>query len=155
VSINGDTHAENFETFKAVISNPSNAVLASPGASNTGIVTLENDDLPLLSSIGTIVSVDETAGVANVRFKLNYPYYQNITVNVSTANGSAIAPGDYSPVSTSITFLKGTKGPITVPVTVNTDGVTEPLETFTVVGDPVPAGMANRTVTVKIKANNS
>src|SRR5207253_1843142 len=63
----------------------------------------------------------------------------NATVDWSTANGSAVAPGDYTAVAaTTLTFLPGETSK-TVTVLVNGDITVEPAETFAVTLS-MPAG---------------
>jgi len=55
-----------------------------------------------------------------------------VTVQLSTANGSATAPGDYAALSTTIVFAAGDAAPRTVSIAVADDAAFEPSETFTV-----------------------
>lgn len=159
VTVLGDTKAERNENFYVDLSNPSNATLANGQPKLSAIVVLLNDDLPKLAATVTNVYVTE-GNYAIAQFKLNFPYYQNIVVNVATANGTAVAPQDYGPIppGTQIVFPAGTtqSSSTAFAVSVPTDGVlAEPQEQFTIIGDPVPAGMANKVVTVIIRANGS
>lgn len=54
-----------------------------------------------------------------------------VTFNVDTANGTAVEPGDYNAVHTSVNIPQGATG-TTVTVQVNGDTAVEPNETFTV-----------------------
>jgi uncharacterized repeat protein (TIGR01451 family) len=75
---------------------------------------------------------------------LSRPSPQTITVGYTTQNGSASAPGDYSTITGTITFLPGeTIAVITVPTLV--DSVYDPNETFTVsLYDAVNASISGR-----------
>jgi hypothetical protein len=52
-----------------------------------------------------------------------------VTINYVTANGTAIAPGDYIAKSGTLTFPTGTSA-ATINITVNGDKLKEPNETF-------------------------
>jgi hypothetical protein len=61
-----------------------------------------------------------------------------VTVNYATANGTAIAPGDYLPTSGTLTFPIGTSA-TTINVTVIGDTIRESNETFYVkLSNPSP-----------------
>jgi hypothetical protein len=159
VTVNGDLTPENFETFKVSVKNPSNATLAGGGTTRAAVVTLLNDDVPKLTAAVTNVYVNEGSD-AVVQYKINFPYYQDITVDVSSADGTAKAPGDYVPVpaGTTVVFHAGSKVsvPTTISVHANTDGVlAEPQEKLTVTGHPETAGMTNKVVTILIRANST
>jgi hypothetical protein len=63
-----------------------------------------------------------------------------VTVDFATANGTATAPADYTATSGTLTFAPGeiTKN---IPVTISTDLLDEPNETFFVnLSNPSPPG---------------
>ena len=57
------------------------------------------------------------------------PALSPVTINYATANGTAVAPGDYLAKSGTLTFPTGSSF-ATINVTVNGDKVKEPNETF-------------------------
>lgn len=95
-------------------------------------ITLSYSDPPPPSLSINDVSVPEgNSGTTSATFTvtLNPASDTTVTVNYATANGSAVAPGDYTATSGTLTFLPGetTK---TIPVSVNGDTQLEPNETF-------------------------
>ena len=71
------------------------------------------------------------SGTVNAAFtvSLSAASGQTVTVNYATANGTAVAPGDYTAASGTLTFTPGvTTQTLTVPV--NGDTLNEPNETF-------------------------
>jgi len=77
------------------------------------------------------VEVPEPSGPAVFTVTRTGPTNNPVTVKFATANGTATAPADYTPVTGTLTFAAGetTKQ---VPVPINDDAVNEPDETFTV-----------------------
>ena len=68
-----------------------------------------------------------------------------VTINYATADGSAVAPGDYTSTAGTLTFT-GTTASLTIAVPVNGDTVVEPNETFSVVlSNPSGAALADAT----------
>jgi hypothetical protein len=109
-------------------------------------ITLSYSDLPPPSLSINDVSVPEgNSGTTSATFTvtLNPASDTTVTVNYATANGTAVAPGDYTATSGTLTFLPGetTK---TIPVSVNGDTQLEPNETFFVnLSDAVNANIAD------------
>ncbi|MFC3455622.1 Calx-beta domain-containing protein [Amycolatopsis speibonae] len=96
------------------------------------------------------VSVDEGSGGAQVPATFTVSLLGGasanpVTVQYSTANGTATAPADYATTSGMVTFAPGqTAKPVTV--LVNPDTVDEPNETFTVnLSAPSGAGLVDPT----------
>ncbi|MBB5850257.1 Calx-beta domain-containing protein [Amycolatopsis umgeniensis] len=96
------------------------------------------------------VTVDEGSGGAQVPATftvslLGGPSPNPVTVQYSTANGTATAPADYATAGGTVTFAPGqTSKPVTV--LVNPDTVDEPNETFTVnLSAPSGAGLVDPT----------
>jgi hypothetical protein len=126
VTINGDTQTEQKERFTVQLSGVHHAV---PG-NKIGPITIVNDDKPVMSVQDVTVGEGTPA---TFRVQLAEKYNQPVTITVKSANGTAIAPGDYTPVpnGTTITIPANTLSrPIQVPTIV--DGITEGAETFTV-----------------------
>ena len=129
VSLNGDTAIEANETFFVNLSNATNANITD----NQGLGTITNDDVPSLS-IDNVTHGEGQSGNTTATFTvtLSEAALANVTVTVNTANGTAVAPGDYTAVTGLVlTFLPGetTK---TVDVTVVDDTLIEGDETFNV-----------------------
>lgn len=105
VALKSDLLNEPDETFMVNLTNAANATLA--GAQATG--TIQNDDaLPALS-IDDVTVTEGNTGTANATFTvtLSAPSGQVVTVNVATANGTAIAGNDYTGIATTLTFNPG------------------------------------------------
>lgn len=124
-----DALAEATETFSVNLSAPTNATIATA----QGIGTLTNvgqtGGTPALSI--SSVSVTE-GGIATFTVSLSAPSTQVVTVVANTANGSAVAPGDYTPRSgVTLSFPVGsTSQPFTV--TTLADSAVEGNESFSV-----------------------
>jgi hypothetical protein len=143
VLVNGDTALEPDEAFSVTLSAPTNATLASGGgASAKG--TIKDDDTPGALSIGDATVTEGTGGTTNatVTVSLAQASTKTVTVNYATADGTAAAPGDYTPASGTVTFAPGdtTK---TIIVAVNPDAIDEANEGFAV----NLAGATNATIT--------
>lgn len=102
VPIVGDHHYEADETVIVTLSNPQAAVLAVSSAAGT----IANDDgFPTISVMtNTIV---ESAAQVPVTVTLSAESMMPLTATVSTADGSATAPDDYSATTTQVVFAPG------------------------------------------------
>ncbi|UWU50484.1 pre-peptidase C-terminal domain-containing protein [Limnospira indica PCC 9438] len=145
VPVIGDTKLEPDETFKVILSEPENAELGRDEA----IGTILNDDVPEMSIADTeILEGDRGRSFAEFKVTLNSPSDQMITVNFTTADGTAtVADGDYQPTNGRLVFPRGqTERVIRVPVIGDTK--IEPDETFRVIlSDPQNVTLANRQAT--------
>ncbi|HYI35688.1 MAG TPA: Calx-beta domain-containing protein [Thermoleophilaceae bacterium] len=131
VPVNGDLADEPDETFNLTLSNSSPGVTISDG---TGEGTITNDDDPPfafdIDDAGAVTEGD--TGTVAATFDVNRTSSVGAaTVKVTTANGVATAPSDYTALSgTTVSFADGES---TKQVTVNVkgDAIDEPDETFT------------------------
>ena len=116
------------ETFNVNLSNPSRGSIRD----GLGVGTILDDDAVVQPSI-TIGDVTVTEGqTANFTVSLSAASTQTVTVVASTANGSAVAPGDFTARSNvTITFPAGSTSQTFAVTTVN-DTLVEQTETFTV-----------------------
>ena len=132
VQTTDDGDDESDETFTVTLSNPVNAVLGD----DTGEATVtDNDDPPPKLSIDD-VTVDE-GGQAQLTVRLSKPAAHEVTVYWLTAEGTAVAWGDYLPsdmTGGALPQLVFRPGETTKVVTLDTldDATHEPDETFTV-----------------------
>lgn len=127
VTVNGDVVIEPDETFFVNVTNVTGATVGD----NQGLGTIQNDDNPALS-INDVLVTEGDSGTTTAGFTvtLSPSSNQTVTVNYTTANGTAIAPGDYQTTSGMLTFNPGeTTKPINV--LVNGDTTNEAIcETF-------------------------
>ncbi len=127
VTAKGDTLAEGDENFIVNLSVPVNATLAK----SQGVGTIIDDDLPPTISIGDITVAEPIAGSFNATFivSLSTPSGQPVSVNYSTADGSATAGLDYQAQSGLVTFNPGVTTQ-QISISINSDQLVEPNETF-------------------------
>ena len=129
ITINGDAIYENNETFNVTLSSPTGATIGTAAA----IGTITNDDSV---SVG-IADASGPEGANGATNTLSFVVTQTgassfpVTVQYASANGTAIAPGDYAPVSGTLTFAPG-ESTKTVVVNIVGDGIVENAETFTI-----------------------
>src|SRR5690606_6552015 len=121
----GDGAFENDETFMVTLSAPTNATIATA----TGTGTITNDDIIPSININDVSVVEGNTGTSSAVFTLSLsaPSNQTITVDVSTANGTAIVGDDYLALTSTVTFAPGSVSQ-TVSVTINGDTLNEPDE---------------------------
>lgn len=128
ISIVGDDVIEADETFSVTLSNASGATI---GDAN-GLGTILSDDAPVSASVNDVSVVEGNSGTTNATFtvSLTPPASGDVTVSYETADGTAVAPGDYTATSGQVTFTAGqSTKQVTVPVSGESDP--EPNETFT------------------------
>jgi chitinase len=153
VAIKGDTTLEDYEYLTFSISAPAGGGSVPPILGNASRrIQILNDEKPSLT--GTAPSGKEGSKIV-FGATLVQRYYQPITVGYATSNGTAVAPGDYTPVSGSITFPAGTNGTQTVGVQTNFDFTTEVAETFNMTWTSASTKVATLVKKGTIKANNS
>ena len=100
-------------------------------ACRLAVEALEDRCVPASLTVSDVSILEGNAGTTNalVTVRLSAPSNQSVTVNYSTANGTALAGSDYQAVSGTLTFAKGqTSKSILVPVI--GDNLSEPNETF-------------------------
>ena len=119
-----DTIPEQAEAFTVRLSNQSGASLAR--ATATG--TINDDDVRAEVTISDVTVEEGEDAVFTI--SLSSGGSQSITVAYATANGTAVAPSDYSTVSETLVLNPGGSQTITVETTEDT--TPEPTETFSV-----------------------
>jgi hypothetical protein len=141
VPVIGDMLDENDETFMLNLSNPTNATLAD----GQGIGTITDNDDPPTLSISDVTLTEGDTGTVNADFTvtLNAASGLPITVQYTTADGTASAPNDYTTKTGMLIFSAGdTEEPISV--VVQGDTIFEPNETFVVnLSTPTNATLAD------------
>ena len=130
VTVNGDTLRELDETVILGLSAVSAGGRIVAPTSHT--LTIRNDDVDLGLSVLNAAPVTEAPGVTRLKFTvvLNPASGGVVTVKYATADGTAVAPGDYTPIATptTLTFAPGDTSK-DVFVTVANDAVDEITET--------------------------
>ena len=103
VQVNGDTTVEPNETFNVNLSNATgNATITDA----QGVGTIVNDDQPAIS-INDAPGAE--GGAVNFTVSLDQASNQTVTVDFATADGTAVAPGDYTSTSGTLTFAPGVR----------------------------------------------
>jgi large repetitive protein len=114
-------------------------------ADGQGIATITDNDPAPTIAVGNITVVEGTGGTTTASFPvtLSAPSGFTVTVSFVTANGTAVAPGDYTTTSGTVTFAPGTTtANANVPVV--GDSTNEPSETFVVnLSSPTNATIAD------------
>ena len=100
--ITNDAVVELNETIFINFSNPTNAVVGSPG-----VVTILDDDSPIVSFSTNTFTVDEFTNQAIITAVLSAPSGRIVYVNYYSTNGTATAGSDYTDVSGLLTFASG------------------------------------------------
>jgi hypothetical protein len=146
ITVKGDTALEQNEAFLVNLSNPTNAVLTMAQSS---VVTIGNDELPQV-----VVKGKPSAEGTTTPFKvsLKQSFWTTLTLNAATVGNTAASPGDYTAINVPVTFPAGDVSKKTVNVTVKTDGLKEPVESFYL---QLTGGSAPSKGQSKIKANKT
>jgi hypothetical protein len=127
VAVRGDQMFEPNETFVVNLGGATNATMSDW----TGIGTIVNDDVAPGISISEFSTVEGRSGSTTFTFTvtLSAPSATPITVNYSTANGTATAGEDYTAASGTVTFAPG-ETTRTITIKVKGDRKVEADETF-------------------------
>ena len=96
-----DIRDEIDETMTLVLSNVVNATVAD----GTGAATITDNDLPPSLSIDDVTIVE--GGIASFTVTLDAVSEQNVSFDYVTGNASAVAPGDFTPASGTLTIPAG------------------------------------------------
>ncbi len=128
VMVNGDETVEPDETFSVILSNPTNASIST----SSGPGSIGNDDVSQIS-IGNVLMEEGNGGTTSFDFAVTISngVVTPVTVNYSTADGTASNASDYQAASGVLTFGAGESFK-TITIVVNGDSVNEPDETFMV-----------------------
>jgi Calx-beta domain-containing protein len=128
VPVVGDTAIETTEVFSLNLSDSVNATLADPSAQGT---ITDNDTVSI--SIGAASVTEANAGTKDCVFTVTLSAVSGstVTVDFTTADGSATAPADYLATAGTLTFAPGVVSKQIVVQTVG-DLVVEANETFSV-----------------------
>jgi large repetitive protein len=104
VQVRGDAIDELNETFSLTLSNPQNGTLGDA----VGLGTILDDDTATIS-IDDVALTEGDVSPLNATFtvSLSTPSSRTVTVSLATANGSAVAGVDYTPLTATVTFASG------------------------------------------------
>ena len=127
VPVNADLLDEIDENFTVNLSSAVGATIAD----GLGLGTIiDNDPLPALSVNDVTVTEGDSGTVAAAfTVSLSVPSGRSVTVGYATANGSAIAPADFTAITGTLTFAAGQTSQ-QVTVLVNGDLLDEVSESF-------------------------
>jgi hypothetical protein len=142
-----DNDYEPDETLTLSLSNPTGATISTATATGT---ILNDDQRPTMqiSSVTQIEANKNTLSIFSFIVSLSHANdTETITVNYTTANGTAIAGSDYTASSGTLTFLPGETSKA-IAVNVTGDRLFEPNETFTVtLSNAINASITTATAT--------
>ena len=137
----GDTIYEDDETFTVSVSNPRNVTVDR----GTATITIQNDDPVPAITIHDVTLAETNNGTRSFNFfvTLSNASSKPVSVQFSTADGSAQAGSDYGAISETITLIPGFTVRI-VSVLVNGDPVVEGDENFFVnLTNPIDATLVD------------
>ena len=149
VAVNADALVEGSEGFQLALSGASGANLAQ--GTGTGTI-LDGTPAPTIS-VGNVTLTEPVSGTANASFTVTLSKAAAIpvTVEYSTADGTALAGSDYTATSGTITFAAGETSK-TINVVVNADGLAEASESFTLkLANPSIGTLATATGTATVQ----
>lgn len=148
IPVYGDLQFEPDETFSVILGEPTNAGVAD----GLGVCTILASDPPALS-IDNVAVTEGTGGSVDATFtiSLSAASTETITVDWSTANGTAVSGSDFDTAGGTLTFAPGETSK-TVTVSVLGDATDEPEETFSVnlsnaTGAPITEAQGVGTIT--------
>lgn len=153
VTIADNAVSNNPRTVEVTLSAPTNATLDVPTRT---ILTIIDDESASVGFVVEGVTVNENAGTATAQIRRIGGAGQEVTVRVSTANGTATAGDDYTALNQVVTFGAG-ETLKSVQVAIIDDTAEEANETFTI-NLSEPSGTAQlldpKVLTVTITGND-
>ncbi|MBK9969182.1 MAG: hypothetical protein IPP16_00020 [Acidimicrobiaceae bacterium] len=85
-------------------------------ADGSATVTINDDDLLLISAGDTSIVEGDAPGTVDVTITLDRPSQVPVSVDWATANGTASSPSDFTASAGTLTIASGTTGAVTVPI---------------------------------------
>lgn len=148
VVVNGDTAVEANETFSVNASNVSGATVAD----GQGVGTIANDDVTLSIADVSVAEGNSGTRLATFTVQLSAPAFAPVGFGIATANGTAVAPGDFVARSLTGQTIPAGASSASFAVTINGDMAIESDESFHVnvsgvTGATVADGSAVGTIT--------
>ena len=133
------------EYFYVHLSSPVNASIGD----GTGFAFIDDDDGPAITVSAAGHTVE--GGTAVFAVWLSMPSVQPVSVHYQTSNGSAVAPGDYTAVSGTLTFAPGQEYRTVEVTTIDDAALADDDEYFSLtLSTPVDASIAHASAVVRI-----
>ncbi len=130
ITICSDNVDELDETLNSMLSNAFNTTI---GAQSTAVTTITDDDAPPTFTLTPSTrTVAEGASASYTIARSGNATELSTTVTWGATNGTATAPGDYSPTTGTVVFAPGTGGTQTFSINALDDTLFEGNENFTV-----------------------
>lgn len=151
VRVTDDLLDENDETVTVTLTGADGAVVGDP-SSGTGTI-LDDDASPNIAALDAASTEGSPAapGTARVLLQLDAPSGRDVTVPLSTIDGTARSTTDYVARTGSVVIPAGSTSVTTI-LTFRGDHVDEPDETYSLqLGTPTNAGLERSTATVTIR----
>jgi len=145
ITINDDGQPEGDETFTVSLTSPSGATLGTPA---TAVVTILGDtSLPSISFANAAYAVNEHEGPVVLDVVLDEVPVTEVSVQVTSIDGDAVAGADYTAVNQIVTFAVGETSKAVV-IEITDDPIYEHAETFSVsLSAPSGAGLGTTSET--------
>lgn len=165
ITVLDDLLAEAPETITLTLSSPSSN--ATPGVASSGTITIQDNDLPIVSVSVNPSSVTETFGStpgATFTVSISTAYSSNVSVNYTLGGTATAGSGhDYtytgvSSQSGTLTWTAGDTSPKTITVNILDDSIVEtsPAETIVLsLSSPNNAVLGTSSVTLTINDNDT
>lgn len=152
VPILDDAAAEGGEQFTATLSNPS--LDASLGVGSVATVSITDDPAGTAQFTVSTINTNEEAGSVTVTVTRTGGTEGPLSVNYTTAPGTATTPADYATAAGVITFPAGDATPQSFNITLVNDNVSEGAEMFTASLSGAAVGTPS-TVTINLAASDA
>jgi Calx-beta domain/Beta-propeller repeat len=127
VPIRSDAPCDGDETVNLTLTNPSNGSVL--GGRSSAVLTIL-DPAACITFGATAFQVTENRGPALITVRRSGPGTGTATVQFATANGTAVAPADYTTITRTLTFTPGVRS-LTVSIPIVNDTLVEGPETVT------------------------
>ncbi|HEY2992252.1 MAG TPA: Calx-beta domain-containing protein [Methylomirabilota bacterium] len=136
VSLLDDTIGDGDETVNLTLRNPTGGAVL--GVRRTATLTIVDNE-PAINFSASTYTVQENKGPAVVTVTRSGPTTGTVTARVTTSDGTATAPADYSAVNTTVTFAPGVKS-VNVSVPIVNDTLAEGTQTINLTLSNVSGG---------------
>jgi hypothetical protein len=151
VPILDDTAVEGDETFTVSLNTPSGGTVGVPGDAT---VTIVDDPVGTAQFSASVINTTEEAGTVTVTVTRTGGTEGPLSVNYTTAPGTATTPDDYATAAGVVTFPAGDATSQTFNITLVNDNVSEGAEMFTASLSGAAVGTPS-TVTINLAASDA